>query len=111
MKRFNLLYILISVFIFACKPSIDTPQTSAGDVDFSTYIAVGNSLTAGFADGGLYLEGQKVAFPNLMAEQMKSVGGGDFMSPFFDEQHANGSGYLRLTAITEGTPQLESVTE
>src|SRR5690606_36239884 len=111
MKRFNLLYIFAVLFLFACKPNIDTPQPSAGGADFTSYIAVGNSLTAGFADGGLYREGQKVAFPNLMAKQMESAGGGEFTSPFFDEQHANGSGYLRLAAINEGSPVLESVTE
>lgn len=101
--------VALVVLVVSCKPGIDTPKPSSGSADFSKYIAIGNSLTAGFADGGLYLEGQKVAFPNLLAEQMKGAGGGEFTSPFFDESHSNGSGYLKLTAINDGSPVLEEV--
>ncbi|MCX2574731.1 SGNH/GDSL hydrolase family protein [Pedobacter sandarakinus] len=94
----------------SCKPEIETPATTAGTANFQKYIAVGNSLTAGFADGGLYLEGQKVAYPNLLAAQMASVGGGNFTSPFFADAQANGSGYLNLSALVNGTPTLTNVT-
>lgn len=98
------------LFIAACKPEIETPAgTSAGQANFSKYIAVGNSLTSGYADGGLYLEGQKVAYPNLIAAKMSSVGGGAFTSPFFTEEHSNGSGYISLTALVNGTPTLTPV--
>lgn len=97
--------------IVSCKPNIDIPKPSSGSADFSKYIAIGNSLTAGFADGGLYLDGQRVAFPNLLAEQMESAGGGEFTSPFFDDEHANGSGYLKLESIQNGSPVLVNVTE
>lgn len=70
---------------------------------------MGNSLTSGYADGGLYLEGQKVAYPNLIAVKMSSVGGGAFTSPFFTEEHSNGSGYISLTALVNGTPTLTPV--
>jgi hypothetical protein len=39
------------VLIFGCEPNIDVPAPSSGGADFSNYIAVGNSLTAGYADG------------------------------------------------------------
>lgn len=62
MKRRNL-YIGVALAILsitACKPTLDEFTPSAGTkADFSKYIAIGNSLSAGFADGGLYLEGQK----------------------------------------------------
>lgn len=100
------------LFIAACKPEIETPAgTTAGQANFSKYIAVGNSLTSGFADGGLYLEGQKVAYPNLIAAKMASVGGGAFTSPFFTDDHSNGSGYLTLSALVNGTPTLTQVTD
>lgn len=99
------------LIIVSCKPNIDIPKPSSGSADFSKYIAIGNSLTAGFTDGGLYLDGQRVAFPNLLAEQMKSAGGGEFTSPFFDDEHANGSGYLKLESIQNGSPVLVNVTE
>ncbi|AZI26046.1 G-D-S-L family lipolytic protein [Pedobacter sp. G11] len=113
MKKYILNSFFAAVLLFAasCKPEIDTPAgTSAGQANFGKYISVGNSLTAGFADGGLYLEGQKVAYPNLLAAQMASVGGGLFTSPFFADAQANGSGYLNLSALVNGSPTLSNVT-
>ncbi|MDQ0640685.1 hypothetical protein QF042_004250 [Pedobacter sp. W3I1] len=114
MKRYILNSFVAAIILFAaaCKPEIETPAGStAGQANFSKYIAVGNSLTSGFADGGLYLEGQKVAYPNLMAAKMATVGGGAFTSPFFSEEHLNGSGYISLTALVNGTPTLTPVTD
>ncbi|TJZ60581.1 G-D-S-L family lipolytic protein [Sphingobacterium olei] len=103
--------ISLSLTTYSCAPEIDSFESSSGtNADFSKYIAIGNSLTAGFADGGLYLEGQQVAFPNLIAEQLKSVGGGNFNSPFFSEEQRNGSGYLQLKSLTDGQPVMEQVT-
>jgi hypothetical protein len=91
----------------ACKPSIDTVTPSKGTADFSRYIAIGNSLTSGYASNGLSLEGQRNSFPEMIAAQMKAVGGGSFTSPFFTDAQANGSGYLKLTGFNpNGTPIL-----
>jgi len=112
MKRYILNSFVAAIILFAaaCKPEIETPAgTTAGQANFSKYIAVGNSLTSGYADGGLYLEGQKVAYPNLIAAKMATVGGGAFTSPFFTEEHLNGSGYISLTALVNGTPTLTPV--
>ncbi|ARS42870.1 G-D-S-L family lipolytic protein [Sphingobacteriaceae bacterium GW460-11-11-14-LB5] len=114
MKRYILNSFVAAIILFAaaCKPEIETPAGStAGQANFSKYIAVGNSLTSGFADGGLYLEGQKVAYPNLLAAKMATVGGGAFTSPFFSEEHLNGSSYISLTALVNGTPTLTPVVD
>jgi hypothetical protein len=96
---------IAALAISSCKPSIDSPAPSKGTADFSRYIAVGNSLTSGFANGGLSREGQMNSFPALIAEQMKAVGGGNFTNPLFTEAQANGSGYLKLTGFSAtGTP-------
>ncbi|WP_240465985.1 MULTISPECIES: SGNH/GDSL hydrolase family protein [Sphingobacterium] len=99
----------------SCAPEIDNAKpdqnTGSAKADFSKYIAIGNSLTAGFADGGLYLEGQQQAFPLLIAEKMKAHGGGDFKSPFFTESQSNGSGYIRLKDLVNGQPVTEAVTD
>ncbi|UKT62360.1 SGNH/GDSL hydrolase family protein [Pedobacter mucosus] len=113
MKKYILNSFIAATILFAasCKPEIETlAGTTAGQANFSKYIAVGNSLTSGFADGGLYLEGQKVAYPNLIAAQMATVGGGAFTSPFFTDAQANGSGYLTLSALVNGSPTLANVT-
>lgn len=103
--------ILSTLAASSCKPDIEGSPATAGKADFTTYIAVGNSLTAGFADGGLYLEGQQMAFPNLLAEQLQQVGGGNFRSPFFSENERNGSGYLQLTDLVNGQPVMENITD
>lgn len=114
MKRRNL-YLGVTLAILsitACKPTLDEFTPSAGTkADFSKYIAIGNSLSAGYADGGLYLDGQKVAFPLLIAQQLQKVGGGEFKSPFFSEEQSNGSGYIRLKALVNGQPVTEQVTD
>ena len=80
--------------------------------DFSRYISVGNSITAGYSNGGLYLDGQLVAYPNLIATQMKTVGGGNFYQSLFSADQANGSGYLRFVGFNaDGTPNIVPVTD
>lgn len=112
MKLKQHLYILAGLLVLgACKPEINTPKPSRGSADFSRYIAVGNSLTAGYEDGGLSLAGQLVSYPALMAAQMQAVGGGPFYQPLFTADQANGSGYLQLTGFnTDGTPKISQVT-
>ena len=59
----NLKYILFSAFTVAViSCTYDFPEKSqlvAGQAEFSKYVAVGNSLTAGFMDGALYNRGQE----------------------------------------------------
>jgi hypothetical protein len=97
--------------ISSCKSDNNQPDGSPTiNVDFSRYIAVGNSLTAGSADKGLYLEGQQNSYPEILARQMKLAGGGNFSTPFFSAGQENGNGYLSLKGLNaDGTPTLEEV--
>ena len=96
---------LLGLGLAGCQPNIEAPAVSAGSADFSRYISVGNSLTAGYADGGLYREGQLNSYPSILASQFALAGGGDFVQPLFTEAQANGSGYLRLAGFTAtGSP-------
>ncbi|WP_447642516.1 MULTISPECIES: hypothetical protein [Chitinophagaceae] len=66
----------------ACRPKTDIPTPSnGGKIDVSNYVAIGNSITSGFADAALYMEGQEVSYPNLLSQQFKTIGGGDFKQP------------------------------
>lgn len=56
-------------------------QVSAGSANFSKYVSVGNSITAGMMDGALYNAGQANSFPNLLSKQMSLAGGGEFSQP------------------------------
>ena len=87
MKSLRLFQLLLAgVFLNSCQPDIPEPAIGAdGKLDLSHYISIGNSLTAGYASGGLFLEGQKGAYPVLIAAQFAQCGGGPFYSPLFPE--------------------------
>ena len=77
---------LLAIGLVSCEPEFENAVTDegfydAGDADFSNYVALGNSLTAGYADSALYMSGQEDSYPNIMAEQFGFVGGGDFTQP------------------------------
>jgi len=109
-KNIKIWAFLATAFV-ACQPEMEVPTATKGSADFTKYVAIGNSLTAGFADGGLYREGQLVSYPNLIAQQLKLVGGGEFNQPLFSESQANGSGYLKLKGFTAlGLPNLAQET-
>src|ERR1700757_582573 len=78
--------IVVSIGLFSgCKPNLTAPSPSKGDIDPTRYVSIGNSITSGFADGALYYQGQLVSFPNLIAQQFKAAGGGDFIQPLMDQ--------------------------
>jgi hypothetical protein len=45
---------------------------NTGDLDFSNYVAVGASLTAGFTDGALFAASQQNSFPNILATKFST---------------------------------------
>jgi len=79
------LYIIgaAACLLSACHPNVKvTPNPTKGNANFTTYLAVGNSLTAGYADGSLYLSGQLNSYPERLFEQFQSVGSdGKFIQP------------------------------
>ncbi|KAA9340167.1 SGNH/GDSL hydrolase family protein [Adhaeribacter soli] len=102
----------LAAFLSSCKPEIDAPKASAGEANFERYVSLGNSLTAGFADGALYRGGQEVSYPNILAQQFKLVGGGEFRQPLLAEAveasspKINGSNIildhrLKLASVTD----------
>ncbi len=52
------------------------------NIDVTRYVALGDSITAGYTDGALCYYGQKNTYANLLAEQFKAIGGGDFKQPY-----------------------------
>jgi phospholipase/lecithinase/hemolysin len=51
-------------------------------LDFSKYISIGTSLTAGFTDGALFKAGQENSFPNILAGKF---GVTDFKQPLMND--------------------------
>jgi len=60
-------------------------QASPGEANFSTFVAIGNSLTAGFTDNALFKTGQENSLPNIMAQQFSAAGGGAFTQPLMSD--------------------------
>jgi len=89
----KLLYILLGLVLstgfVACEPDFSSPMDesiyTSGDADFSNYVAVGNSLTAGYTNGTLYKSAQDNSFPAILASQMKLAGGGEFTQPYLED--------------------------
>lgn len=90
MKKFYALLPFLGLFLIACEDDTTLPETpgpepveyTSGTADFSNYVAIGNSLTAGFSDNALFIDGQEASFPNMLASNFALAGGGSFEIPF-----------------------------
>jgi hypothetical protein len=121
-KNFKWL-LLVSISFVACNnddevatPVVEPPVVVVpGSANFSNYVALGNSLTAGFTDGALYKAGQEVSWTKTLSEQFKLAGGGEFKVPYMKDNlgglllggnvitenrfYFNGSGPARLPGV------------
>ncbi|MEM9075605.1 MAG: G-D-S-L family lipolytic protein [Bacteroidota bacterium] len=92
MKKIYALFPLLGLLFIACSDDDDatTPTTpdpdpvviTSGTANFSNYVSLGNSLTAGFSDNALFIAGQEASFPNMLASNFALAGGGSFSIPF-----------------------------
>ena len=97
MKYRYILFISLLGLLFACQPEIKDEFTySSGSADFSTYVSVGNSLTAGYSNSALYHSSQANSYPSIIAEQMKKAGGGEFVQPVVNSEYGVLPGKLEL---------------
>lgn len=88
----KILYILLMAVVFsACETEIDDFKPSAGEADFSSYVAIGNSLTSGYTDGDLFLSGQLNSYPKMLAGQFATAGGGAFTQPLMTDEAGFGN--------------------
>ena len=102
----NFKWLLFASLSFAACSDDDTTGVvaeeplTAGTANFSKYIALGNSLTAGYSDNALFRAGQENAYPNILAQQFALVGGGAFNTPFVN---GNTGGLLFMGTQIQGT--------
>ena len=66
-------------------PVEELPALTAGNADFSNYVALGASFTAGFTDNGLFIAAQENSFPKTIADRFALAGGGDFRQPLMND--------------------------
>lgn len=81
------------------EPVIDL---QAGSANVSNFVAIGNSLTAGYTDGALFILAQENSLPNLLSQKFAMIGGGDFTQPLMNDN----VGGLLLGGIQIQEPRL-----
>lgn len=125
------LILLLAGVMIGCESDDDTDdlitepvEYTSGSANFDHYVAIGNSLTAGYTDGALFMAGQQNSLANILAQQFALAGGGEFTQPLMSGNTGglllggtpiqeprlffNGSGPARLavTPATEVTNKL-----
>lgn len=96
--------LLLAGILAGCEDG--TPSGPGGDeLDLSRYVAIGNSLTAGFMNGALGLEGQSCSYPRLLAGQAGV--GGSFSQPLVGapgiSEPGSNEGRIELLSLTPPT--------
>ncbi len=116
-RYINYLLILVTLVLWRCEPNVDKFVPTAGSADFSVYVSVGDSYSAGYTDGALSAFGQKNGFTNIMATQLQTIGADEFKQPMLPAgtsvgSSGNGSYVLKVVdgmlmpVPTEGDPEL-----
>lgn len=90
----KLLSIVIVIAVLSgCKKDDAPVAPSSKTVDVKKYVAIGNSLTAGYQSGGLYRSAQVNGFANLIAGKLKDAKAtiGTFEIPYWEDPGSYGS--------------------
>lgn len=86
-----MLFAMGGLFLISCSdddfsgneiPEPDPIEYTSGTADFSNYVALGNSITAGYTDAALFIDSQTNSYPNMVAQNFALAGGGNFNIPF-----------------------------
>ncbi|MCR8667044.1 G-D-S-L family lipolytic protein [Aestuariibaculum sp. M13] len=124
MKLKYIALLLITTGLTACNDLEDVnreeaevilPALTSGTADFSTYVSLGNSLTAGYTDNALFIAAQENSIPNILASKFALAGGGEFKQPLMNDNYgglAYGGTRIaepRLVFNGSGPASLESV--
>ena len=93
----NIKYILLSAILIgftSCNEDDSNdmieeplPELTTGSADFSKYVSLGASFTAGYTDGALFKASQQSSFPNILAQQFAVGGGGAFTQPLMNDNY------------------------
>lgn len=85
---FIALFALLGALLSGCTDSAPSgPTPGLGGVTVTKYVAVGNSLTAGYQSNGLYESAQIYSYPNMIAQQLAKAGAvtDTFQQPLYSD--------------------------
>lgn len=100
MKKYLILFLSVTVvtgLYYGCEDRNElTPPSppSAGSANFTKFVSIGNSLTAGYQSGSLYESAQMYSFGSLIAKQVGTV----FEQPIMSDPGTGGR--LEVQALT-----------
>lgn len=111
LRRAAVLPLAVGSLLTGCAPTQTEPTPSAGTLDVTRYLAVGDGYTAGFSDGGLTAASQEYSYPALLARQFGRIN----PSVAFTQgalPGGTGTGYLTLRGLNaQGIPLTSRVTK
>jgi lysophospholipase L1-like esterase len=83
-KYLSISLLLTTILVMSCQqeiaeltPPVQETGGEPGSANFTMFVSVGNSLTAGFQAGALFTEGQNNSYPAIMAKQFALVSEND----------------------------------
>lgn len=104
------------------EQDVNNMTVSNGKADFSKFVTLGNSLTSGYRDGALYLDGQNESYPSMIAKSMARAGGSQtFNQPLMEDNNGGlllptpggnvqiADTKLYLKGFVDGSPVLENI--
>ncbi len=100
MKRVIILLPVFGFLFLSCEHESPLEQGKGlGSANFQVYVALGNSITAGYQSSALYASSQKYSYPNLIAGQVRAAGGTlEFSQPLIKEPGVGGR--LRISKVS-----------
>jgi lysophospholipase L1-like esterase len=107
--------VLLIITISGCKTedSVVNPvdEINTGEADLSSFVVIGNSISAGFQSNSLYKSAQEYSYGNLLAGQVKT----QFVQPLISDpgtgeriELISAEPFRPMINLNEGTPLMES---
>ncbi len=87
-KTFGVFLIATVLLFTGCEEWNDlvAPKVNTGNANFKSFVAIGNSLTAGYQNSALYKSAQEYSFVNMIAKQA----GATFVQPLISDPGLGG---------------------
>jgi len=94
--------LLTAVALWSCEPKMDDFSPSNGSADFTKFVAVGDSYTAGYTDGALGERGQNESFSAILGKQLMYVGSTSYNQPMVQSEGSIGTTVIDAQGTKNG---------
>ena len=106
--KYLFLFITAALIFAGCQDRSElvaptAPSPVSGNANLTTYVAIGNSLTAGYQSSALYQSAQVYSYPNLIAQQV----GASFEQPLIADPGIGGQ--IKIVSLEPFVTKTEPV--